>query len=158
MTTGWTGQAPQNTFPAKASRGDCGSVSVGAEVTGRGGLGWAAGGGVRVPGGSTCNLLTTVKLHHFHKMCLGVTKLGESERDHQQTQKPSLKSLRNSVVSQHGKNTQTTPARPPRSGQKRQHFWLFYKLSCQTGRHFLLERGRRQNSTPSLEAGFSLTH
>lgn len=49
--------------------------------TGRAGLRWAAGGGVRVPGGSTCNLLTTVKLHHFHKMCLGVTKLGESERD-----------------------------------------------------------------------------
>lgn len=41
MTTGRAGQAPRNTFPAKASRGDCGSVSVGAEVTGWGGLGWA---------------------------------------------------------------------------------------------------------------------
>lgn len=48
---------------------------------GRAGLGWAAGGGVRVPGGTTCNLLTAVKLHHFLTMCLGVTKWAESERD-----------------------------------------------------------------------------
>lgn len=68
-----------------SSPGPGGAVCRAGRVGTRGGApcagGRAAGGGVRVPGGSTCNLLTTVKLHHFHKMCLGVTKLGESERD-----------------------------------------------------------------------------
>lgn len=69
----------KHTFPVKASRGGCGPVSVGAEVTGRGRVGWAGGGGVRVLRGSTCNLLTTVTLYHFQTTWLRVTKRGESE-------------------------------------------------------------------------------
>ena len=56
-------------FPAKASRGNWGSVNIPrrGHWTGRGGE-------QRAGGGAICKLLTTVKLYHFHVVCLGVTK------------------------------------------------------------------------------------